>query len=34
MKKKTENFTAGMFKNYKYSVEALVNKDRGFYLMN
>ena len=27
------NFTAGMFKNYKHSVEDLVNKDQGFYFM-
>ena len=27
------NFTAGMFKNYKHSVEELVNKDQGFYFM-
>ena len=25
---------AGMFKNYKHSVEELVNKDQGFYFMN
>ena len=30
MKEKMGNFTAGMFKNYKHSVEELVNKDRGF----
>ena len=28
------NFTAGMFKNYKHSVEELVNKDQGFYFVN
>ena len=28
------NFTAGMFKNYKQSVEELFNKDQGFYFMN
>ena len=28
------NFTAGMFKNYKHSVEELVNKGQGFYFMN
>ena len=27
------NFTAGMLKNYKHSVEELVNKDQGFYFM-
>ena len=32
--KKMGNFTAGMFKNYKHSVEELVNKDQGFYFMN
>ena len=28
------NFTAGMFKCYKHSVEELVNKGQGFYFMN
>ena len=28
------NFTAGMFKCYKHSVEELVNKDQDFYFMN
>ena len=28
------SFTAGMFKNYKHSVEELGNKDQGFYFMN
>ena len=34
MKKKMENFTEGMFKNHKHSVETLVNKDQGFHFMN
>ena len=34
MKKKMGNFTAGMFTNYKDSVDKLVNKDQGFYFMN
>ena len=33
MAKKMGNFTAGMFKNYKHSVEELVNKDQSFYFM-
>ena len=28
------NFTAGMLKNCKHSIEELVNKDQGFYFMN
>ena len=28
------NFTAGMFKNFKHSVEELFSKDQGFYIMN
>ena len=28
------NFTAGMFKNYKHSVEELVDKNQGFYFIN
>ena len=34
MKKKMGNFTAGMFTNYKDSVDKLVNKDQEFYFMN
>ena len=28
-----DNFRTGIFKNYKHSVEELVNKDQGFYFM-
>ena len=34
MKKKMGNFTAGMFTDYKDSVDKFVNKDQGFYIMN
>ena len=34
MKKKMGNFTAGIFKNYKQSVEELFNKDQGFHFVN
>ena len=28
------NFIVRMFKNYKHSIEELVNKDQGFYFIN